>query len=270
MQSSEIINYSITEFEVKNRLIRDAIDYALLSIPFTFDRLGNRNLTKNIANIAKGKFAENYFYHYCHNKNIIIDSESQTTPFYQIDKKDFLFKGIEWDLKNNYLQHDGDSLSHSAYLDQLALIPNRGPWDQWSKRHALHSPNSVGAGYLFTFMKKTDISTNLDFMKIIMNLQQKNFLLDLYEQYQGKQQYQSPYEVATFWSKFHDLGPSYEFELSHFPTLIITGVALKEDFPKFSTFKPSEVKSQYLRTIIENMGITIGELRSFKEFAGVT
>ena len=270
MQSKEIIRYTISNETIKNRVVREAIDYALLSIPFTFDRLGNRNLTKNITNIAKGKFAENYFYDFCASSKIILDIDSLTTPFYQADKKDFLFKGIEWDLKNNYLQHDGDSLLDQDYIEQLALIPNRGPWDQWSKRQALHSQNALGTGYIFTFMKKSDLTTSGEFLRIKMNLDQKNFLLDLYETYQGKHQYKSPYEDVAFWNKFHNLGPTYEFEMPNFPDLIITGIALKEDFPKFSTFKPSDVKSHYLRTIIENMGTPIRELRSFRDFAGLT
>ena len=62
MNSEEIIFYKISEVEEQKRIMNTAIDYAILSIPFTLDRLGNRNLTKNILNIAKGKFAENYFY----------------------------------------------------------------------------------------------------------------------------------------------------------------------------------------------------------------
>jgi len=269
MNSAELITYTVDDQNKQNRLVRDAIDYALLSIPFTFDRLANRNLTKNILNIAKGKFAENYFYHFCHENQVILDTSSLSTPFYQADKKDFLYNGIEWDIKNNYLQHNNELLSADEYLDQLGLIPNRGPWDQWSKREKLNRPNSLGSGYIFTFMKKGDLDSQTDFLKIQMNLDQKNFMLDLYEKYQGKHQYDSPYESEDFWNKFHALGPTYDFEISHFPNLVITGVAQKSDFPKFFQVKPSDMKSQYLRTIIENMGIAIRDLTSFKQFAGL-
>ncbi len=269
MISKELITHAVDDPNEQNQLVRNAVNYALLSIPFTFDRLANRNLTKNILNIAKGKFAENYFYHFCKLNQITLDTSTLSTPFYQADKKDFLYNGIEWDIKNNYLQHNDQLLPEEKYLDQFGLIPNRGPWDQWSKREKLNMPDSLGCGYIFTFMKKGDLDSQSDFLKIQMNLDQKNFLLDLYEKYQGKHQNESPYESADFWNKFHDLGPNYDFELSHFPTLVITGVAQAIDFPKFSQIKPSDMKSQYLRTIIENMGVVIRDLTSFKHFAGL-
>jgi hypothetical protein len=94
-------------------------------------------------------------------------------------------------------------------------------------------------------------------------------MLDLYEKYQGKHQIYSPYESGNFWQEFHGLGPEYSFEISHFPILVITGVAQSQDFPNFFQVKPSEMKSQYLRTIIENMGIAIKDLTSFKHFMGL-
>ena len=270
MKSNEVITYHIVDKNRQNRLIREAIDYALLSIPFTFDRLGNRNLTKNILNIAKGKIAENYFYAFCSDKSIELDTTSLSTPFYQADNRDFLFRDLEWDIKNNFLIHEKDLLPTASYLDLIALIPNRGPWDQWSKRNSVSRSNSKGTGYVFTFMKKNEPDASSDFLKIRMNLDQKNYLLDLYENFQGKHQYVSPYESEHFWNKFNSLGPNYDFDLSQFPYLVITGVAFNEDFINFSTFRPSDMKSTYLRTIIENMGIRIGDLKSFREFAGLS
>lgn len=269
MNSNDVITFKITDTNIQDKLIRKAIDYAIISIPFTYDRLGNRNLTKNILNIAKGKIAENYFYNFCSEKRIQLDTESLTTPFYQADKKDFVYNQLEWDLKNNFLIHDQDLLPNDIYLEQIALIPNRGPWDQWSKRNYLNRHDSLGSGYIFTFMKKAETDSSSEFLTIKMSLNQKNFLLDLYENYKGKHQNISPYNSEKFWNEFHDRGSRYEFEISHFPWLVITGVALKEDFIHFRTFKPSDMTSPYLRTIIENMGTRVAELRSFKEYIGL-
>lgn len=267
MNSDELITYSIENSDVQKSIIRQAIEYALISIPFTFDRLANRNLTKNIVNIAKGKLAENYFYNFCNEHQLAIDTESLSTPFYQADKKDFLFKGLEWDIKNNFLHHELPLLAPELYLEQMALIPNRGPWDQWSKRSRINRQQSKGTGYVFTFMKKSDPKIEKDFLKIDMNLEQKNFLLDLYEKYQGKHQTHSPYEMGFFWENFRNLGGDFDYEISFFPHLVITGVALMPDFDKFTLIKPSEMTSPYLRTIIENMGVKVAELKSFEEFA---
>lgn len=269
MNSSEIIKYRIYDESIQKSIINQSIEYALLSIPFTFDRLGNRNLTKNITNIVKGKFAEHYFYQFCLDHQIQLDTSALTTPFYQADQKDFLLKNLEWDIKNNYLQHSGDLLADSDYVKQHALIPNRGPWDQWSKRLKTNHNKSTGTAYLFTFMKKSDLKDKDDLIRLKINLDQKNFLLDLYEHYQGKHQQVSPYTKEEFWDKFFSRGPNYDYEIKEFPFLIITGIATAADFPNFYPIKPSEMKSQYLRTIIENMGLTIESLQSFKEYSNL-
>ena len=266
MNSEEIIFYKISEVEEQKRIMNTAIDYAILSIPFTLDRLGNRNLTKNILNIAKGKFAENYFYSFCDSKGIKYDSKPVTTPFYQADKKDFVLNDLEWDIKNNYLVHSGNTLNVNEYLDQLALIPNRGPWDQWSKRNSKNLLETRGAAYVFTYMKKGSPNDKNEFLKINMSLEQKNFMLDLYEKFEGKNQHQVPYGADEFWEKFYSVGPKYSFELTEFPSLIICGIALENDFQKFRQIKPSSVYSKYLRTIIENMGTETRNLQSFQEY----
>jgi hypothetical protein len=266
MNQEEIIFFKVDNTKIQYQLIKEAIDYALLSIPFTFDRLGNRNLMKNIINITKGKFAENYFFLYCEVNSLSIDLNSVTTPFYQADKHDFVFKNLEWDIKNNYLEHYGSTLSSNDYLDQLALIPNRGPWDQWSKRNIFNEDIASGNGYLFTFMKKSEPNSRINWLTIDMNLAQKNYLLDLYEKYKGRHQDDEPYKRETFWEEFFSLGPDFTFDIHDFPTFVITGIALKDDLVKFSPVKPSEMNSIYMRTIIENMGLKIKYLRSFKEF----
>ena len=99
-----------------------------------------------------------------------------------------------------------------------------------------------------------------------MSLEQKNFMLDLYEKFEGKNQHQVPYGADEFWEKFYSVGPKYSFELTEFPSLIICGIALENDFQKFRQIKPSSVYSKYLRTIIENMGTETRNLQSFQEY----
>lgn len=266
MNSDEIILYKINDSAEQKKIMNMAIDYAILSIPFTFDRLGNRNLTKNILNIAKGKFAESYFYSYCDSQDLNYECGPVTTPFYQADKKDFVLNDFEWDIKNNFLVHDEHTLNANEYLDQLALIPNRGAWDQWSKRNSKNLQDTKGTGYVFTYMKKGTPNDKNEFLKINMNLAQKNLMLDLYEKYEGKNQHQKPYGDDEFWEKFYSVGPEYNYELTEFPTLVICGIALENDFQKFRQIKPSSIYSKYLRTIIENMGTEIGNLNSFQEY----
>jgi len=142
MDTSDLILTTIDTGSTYETLMRNAVEYAMLSIPFTFDRMGIRDLNRKILNIAKGKFAENVFDFFLNSEGVEINRQITTTPFYQSDNRDFIFNNFEWDIKNNYLSHHGDFLDLDEYLDLPALVPNRGEWDQWGKREKTFFSNS--------------------------------------------------------------------------------------------------------------------------------
>lgn len=266
MEASDLIVTEIDTDSTYETLMRNAVEYAILSIPFTFDRMGIRDLNKKILNIAKGKFAENMLAYFLNSQKIAIDRQNTSTPFYQSDNKDFILNNLEWDIKNNYLSHDRDILEAEDYLNLLALVPNRGEWDQWGKRDRTFFPNSSGTAYVFTFMKKGNKDERNDFFEIEYTFKQELFIRDLYEKYQGKHQSNSPYEESWFWHLFREKGGDFSMHFRSKPQMIITGLALKDDFSKFRLYKPSQINSPYIRTLIPNMGVKVEELQSFKRY----
>lgn len=266
MDSDEVIFAKIGDPTIYDQLLKDAIDYAIISIPFTFDRMGIRDLKKKITNIAKGKLAENLFFYYLAQNNIDFDQYTTSTPFYKIDRRDFILKGKEWDIKNNFLVHDNELLEKEEYIELLGLIPNRGEWDQWGKRNQKYFTQSLSTAYVFTFMQKNRSKDGEDFFSMKFSFKQEIFLRDLYDKFEGKQQQQSPYETKWFWDAFEAIDGPYSFTCRYRPQMAITGVAFPETFNDFTLYKPSQVTGKYMRTIIPNMGIPIKNLKSFREF----
>ncbi len=265
MKENEVIFTDIHDEALYDKHLANAVSYALMSIPFTFDRMGIRDLKKKIINIGKGKFAENLFFEYLKSCGVPIDTVSTTTPFFSVDKRDFILNGIEWDIKNNYLSHAGQFLTTAQYLELMALIPNRGNWDQWSKRNLKYFPTTKSTAYVFTFMKKSDPQVLDDFFSIRYSFEQEQFIRELYEKYEGKSQTKSPYEESWFWKTFNKIDGTLEIVCHFRPQMVITGVALPSDYEQFVNLKPSQVKGSYMRTIIQNMGIPIKELTSLKK-----
>lgn len=266
MDTSDLILTQIDTESTYETLMRNAVEYAILSIPFTFDRMGIRDLNRKILNIAKGKFAENMFDFFLNSEGVAIDRQITTTPFYQSDNRDFIFNNFEWDIKNNYLSHDGDFLDLDEYLNLPALVPNRGEWDQWGKRKKIFFSSSYGTAYVFTFMKKGNKAERNDFFEIKYTFQQELFIRELYETYQGKHQLNSPYEESWFWNLFQDKGGNFSINFRSKPQMVITGLALEDDFAKFKHYKPSQISNPYIQTIIPNMGVKVQELKSFKSY----
>jgi len=265
MESRDLIITDVISESIYEDLLSEAINYAIISIPFTFNRLSTSDLKKKITNIAKGKFAENIFFEYARNMNIQVDFTTTTTPFYNVDKRDFLFNGKEWDIKNNFLIHEGDHLFPEDYLKLPALIPNRGEWDQWGKRNKLHFASSKGSSYLFTFMKKCAPGERRDFFSINISFSQEMFIRDLYEKFQGKAQSDMPFTPEWFWDQFNKLSGNYSVVLDFKPQMVITGYADNTMYEKFEMILPSQLKNPYLTTIIPNMGCTVSSLLPFKD-----
>ena len=137
-------------------IVVHALEYAILSIPFTYDRMEIPDLQRKILNIAKGKIAEGLFQYFCTQNDIPADFKSCETPFYQADHRDFILIGKEWDIKNNFLYHQGIVLNDHHYVDLPALIPNRGNWDQWGKRLIQKSNQTSATGFVFTYLNHKD------------------------------------------------------------------------------------------------------------------
>jgi len=216
-------------------LIESCIKYAIISLPFTVDRMAIPDERQRALNIAKGKIAESLFQFFCKKNNIFPNFDICSTPFWTVDKRDFLLNGIEWDIKNNFI-YCPNILYHGNYTDLPALIPNRFNGDQWTKKDEKLIIKSNGVSYLFTFLKNASLingERTKEFLEIILTQGQQSFIRSLYLKFNGLPQSTSPFDEKWFWSEMSKYGTQSLFKLSFRPQLVITGYAdssLWQDF----------------------------------------
>lgn len=234
MNESEIIILDDIPAQVYYSKIKESAMYAIISLPFTVNRMNIKNLEQRVENIAKGKIAEKLFQYYCDIHSIPADFIVTSTPFYQTDKRDFILDGYEWDIKNNFLHHNGNRLKDFRYIDLPALVPNSHGKDQWAKREKLYFKKTKGVRFLFTFLKATDQNSRQQFIQICLSDAQKEFLWRLTELYKGKTYKEEPFNPAWFWGKMNELkDENLSLTVNDFPNLVITGYTGQELFNHF-------------------------------------
>ena len=255
MKENEIIFVNSIPDDVYYQIVIEAIKYAIISIPFTIDRmrLGNKNL--QILNIAKGKIAEGLFKFFCQKNNIPANFQICETPFYQIDKRDFFLDDAEWDQKNNFIYHRNNEMISQRYVDLPALITNRhNRKDQWQKSKVRYLKNSQAVKFLFTFMKASDKKTKKDnFFSNNLSEKRMKFLNKLYSNYRGLPQEKQPFEEEDFWGeiKYRKNGQR-SFSLHCKPNLVITGYADKTKWDLFFNTEKENLLNGVLNTKIRN------------------
>lgn len=235
MQTNEIIVVDSIPKDSFVEIVENSLKYALISQPFTINRMGIDSIENKVLNITKGKIAEGIFEFFCHSNDIQVDFKSCETPFWKTDKRDFIFDGLEWDIKNNFFYSEKDVEIDCSTLP--ALIPNRHSKDQWSKRNKSEIPQSNGIGYVFTFMKMADIQngkrTN-SFIEIDISENYLRFLDKKNFKYLGQPQNTHPQKYEE---EFNIIFSSQEikgiYKIFSQPSLFITGYATYEDWTKF-------------------------------------
>lgn len=272
MKADEIIRFSIQEKGMEKILedtIFDIISYAVLSVPFTINRMKILNMNKRINNIIKGKLAERLFMMFIEeNKYQGFDFYSTQTEYYQIDKGDFIFKGYEWDIKNNFVHCE--NFSDEDIINFLALVPE----DQWKKRFNINFQNKAreGKAFLFTFIRDSIFKRKRE---IEMPSEILTKLENYCSVYEGKQQYTEPQkfkeEISNLLNRYRkkimdEIKENLDYSKLE---IIITAYATKEEFPKFKDFSPGKSfntseKEICFTTRIDNKGIEVKELPSFK------
>ena len=236
-----------------------AVHYAIISVPFTINRMKVLNLENRILNIAKGKLAEMIFETFAVANDLDIDFSSGQTPYYQADRFDFWLNGKPWDIKNNFLFHEGAYLTVEEYQKLPALVPNRHNNDQWSKRETLN--------YLFTFLKLGDArsSGKTDaFLKLNLVKQQLELLQFLSDKYQGESQKAEPFPLSWFWKKWEELGSMENAILNSLPQLVITGYSTNETAGLFKNTEGRTFLNAALKTRIKNATCPIAKLPPFE------
>ncbi len=230
-------------------IVNECIRYAIISKPFTIRRIDKQTILQAIINIFKGKIAEAIFQFFCRSNNIILDWDTCATPFWQIDKRDFILNGYEWDIKNNYLFHSLDMLGSYRYIDLPCLIPNRfnpgpkRPGDQWYTRNEIMNPsiNLQGASYIFSFLKAADLQygkRGIEFYRSCITEKQLNFIDQLEKYYKGIPVDSEPFTEKWFWQIIDSKGGSNYIQLNFRPYLIITGYANSNHWHYFKDTGP--------------------------------
>ncbi len=269
MTENEIIIFNDIETTQYERIIESSLKYAIISIPFTINRMDIGNIEQRIINIAKGKIAEGLFKEYCKRNGIAISDKECITPFYKPDKRDFILNGFEWDIKNNFIYHDNEILEISEYIKLPALIPNRSSWDQWGKKDSKFIPESKGVKFLFTFFKNLDsYQKGRNFINLVLTENQKQFILAIYEKHKSLKFDYAPYTENWYWNEFFTISDVKQilYSVVHYPRFIITGFADNNSWDKFVDLPPTRISNGVMKTIIENKACRIGKLEAFKSY----
>lgn len=243
--------FNIAESKL-NAIVEEQVKYGVISIPFTYDRMGYRmDIVRRIRNIVKGKVAEEIFYQFSKEIGQTIGlniSVSQCqTPFYKIDKRDFVWQNIEWDIKNNFVLLPFNKI----HFDDLpALVPS----DQWSKRNQTKISGTSGVGFFFTFMEK---SSSGEPINIVLSDSQDDFLRSLYRKYDGKEQENAPYSESWFFNKFGKINYTHRFE----QRILIAGYCHPSMFSLFHEEGGKNYCNGAIHTKIYNYVLECGKLK---------
>ncbi len=234
-------------------LLKSCIRYALISKPFTIRRVGNQSLDQAILNIFKGKLAEALFRYFCEKNDIPADFDACSTPFWQVDNRDFILNGKEWDIKNNFIYHPGDVLTAYPYTHLPALIPNRKPGDQWDSRDEIKNPGlSHGTAYVFTFLKGASIKNGKrhnHFYDFRISAEQLQLIEKLEKRYNGKAPDAQPFTEEQFWNEMQKRGSLDFIELNYRPSLIITARADQSHWNLFKNTGPGDTNNNFQQYI---------------------
>lgn len=243
MQENEVIIVDNINSRDFNAIIASCVKYAIISLPFTVDRMSIPHENRRALNIAKGKIAESLFRYFCERNAIEADFQTPSTPFWTVDNKDFLMGKDEWDIKTNFIYHKGAEPDSLKYTDLPALIPNRRDGDQWSKRDELLHRGSGKSQFLFTFLKNAELNhgeRGKEFLEILLTDEQISFLRKLYDKYHGQPQQKKPFSEEGFWKEMRKYGETNFYRLHFKPSLIITGYANPDHWELFKNVGPHD------------------------------
>jgi len=181
-----------------------------------------RNIKSRILNIYKGKLAEGLLENFALKNQLGMDFEAGESGFWTRDLFDFSFKGIEWDLKNNFTHSDG-ILPRGEYLNLPALVPNRHKEDQWQK-----SKSSENKGFLFSFISQNEFPMP---RQIELSGAQIEFIKQLNTGEVDRDE--KPFEKSWFFEELDKRGNKPRIDHSKMPHLVITGYCLPEHHSQF-------------------------------------
>ncbi len=249
MKENEVIIVDQINEDEYNTLSDVCAGYAIISKPFTIRRIGGQTLNQAILNIYKGKLAEALFWYFCRKNKLPLDWETPLTPFWQTDNRDFVYQKTEWDIKNNFIYHQGDEFKDLNYTDLPALIPNRKLGDQWDARVRIKNKGvCTQSGFIFTFLKGAELLDGKrvqDFCSINLTPYQVEFLQRAERKYNGLPARWEPFQEDVFWAEMNKRGDNKFITLNFQPQLVITGYATKDHWHLFKKTGPRDINNNY-------------------------
>ncbi len=240
MTKDEVIIVKNIPKDIYSVIAYQAMNYALISIAFTYNRMEKSDLSTRIGNITKGKIAEGLFNYFCIEKGINLDFKSCATPFWMADMRDFLWLGGEWDIKNNFLYCSDRDFTKFDFTLLPALIPNKNDNDQWSKRNETYHLQSKFTAYVFTFMRlKPD---DKHFFSLHISDAQYEFITSIASKYKNLAISEMPFAEQWFFDQFLSFGSTDLLTLRYYPELIITSCA---NARYWSLFKDTSIQDHH-------------------------
>lgn len=262
------IKYELPKSEMK-ALAFEAIRYALISSPFTINRMHLNDLEKRILNITKGKLSEMMFQQFAKEYGILLDFDTCSTPFFKADYRDFLYRSIEWDLKNNFVAHDSLHIDEDQLKALPALVPAKFEKDQWYKKSRPLFEGTKGVGFVFSFMinKLENGPLSTDFIEVNLSKEWKKWLIDLGNKYQGRIQRNAPFSEEWFWAQSEQKVLPWDnqiIQVNFSSPIYICSYATEAEWKLFRAFEPRSFGNGMMRTRIRNMGCAIAHLHPFQ------
>ncbi len=221
MDASEIIIYKGGTSEDYDRILYEAVEYALISYPFTINRMGLAAMNQRIINIAKGKLAEGLLAAYALDHGLDMNFSSGSSPFWMRDLFDFSWKGYSWDVKNNFIYHAGETIPPEMYLKLPAIVPNRYEHDQW-----IQAGKDAKKAFLFTYMRQAEARKAQPIFSLYYSDGTKRFLRDLSTRYLDNLPTETPFTEDWFQHTMIEAGGKPEIVVHHRPSLVITGICM--------------------------------------------
>lgn len=246
---------------VENSIINQSVNYALLSISYTYNRMEIPLLATRIQNIAKGKMAEFMFHHFMTQNKLDVNFSSCQTPFYLPDKRDFIMGEYEWDQKNNFIRCN-TSPTADEIIELPALIPNSlstGNFkDQWQQRLIMKHPTSKGARFVFTFMERP---VNGELIKVTVHEGLGKFFERIKKEFPRGKDTEAPFTESWFWNELS--GADFpQYKITQPLRLYITSWAGEEHFRLFFNTEKRNF-DEMIFTKIRNKTLKVHHLPAF-------
>lgn len=250
-----------------DRILRKSVHYAVLSYPFTQQRVEWRLIKNKIHRIAKGHFARSLFRYLAEQSDWPLQFRG-SHHFFQAKLYDFEALDLEWHIIHQFIHHPPHQLAAEKYAALPALIPNRYPGDLWDRRNLVYRETMKASAFIFTFMRENEVyRRHHSFFDFSLMPDHILFLKELRNAYGNERIKDQPFEQQWFWDEMDQRGGPIGLTVYRRPPLVLSGMASTRQFPLFAAehAKFQDYENGTLYSLIPNFQCEIKQLPSFYE-----